>query len=190
MPVRPALPEDVPALADLAAATFPLACPPHLSREAIAGFIAESLSVACFSGYLQDPQRVVLVEESGGVLGGYAMVVLGDPADPEVAGAVTGRPTAQLSKCYVVADHHGTGLAGSLITACLDVAGGRGAHSMWLGTHQDNTRAITFYTKHGFTVVGRRRFTIGGRQEDDVVMERLLPGSSPTPGEPPAVDHR
>lgn len=174
MPVRPALAGDVPALAALAAATFPLACPPRLSGAAIAAFVEDFLSAGRFTAYLQDPHRVVLVEDSGGSLLGYAMVVLGEPADPEVAAAVRGRPTAELSKCYVAADHHGTGAAARLVTAATDAARLRGARSVWLGTNRDNARALAFYTKHGFAPVGRRRFTVGDRQEDDVVMERPL----------------
>ncbi|MHC5557743.1 GNAT family N-acetyltransferase [Kocuria sp. U4B] len=188
MPVRPALTADVPALAELAAGTFPLACPPHLGERAVAAFIEEFLSTGRFTEYLQDPHRVVLVEDTGGTLRGYAMVVLGDPADPEVAGAVAARPAAELSKCYVAAEHHGTGAAARLITACTKAARDRGARAMWLGTNQDNARAITFYTRHGFTVVGRRRFTIGDRQENDVVMERPLVQPSRTRRAPGSVD--
>ena len=40
---------------------------------------------------------------------GYAMVVTGEPADPDVQAALTVRPTAELSKIYVLPDQHGAG---------------------------------------------------------------------------------
>lgn len=174
MPVRSAQPADIDTLAELAADTFPLACPPHLSQQAIAGFIKDNLSPSCFTRYLQDVHRVLLVEETNGRLRGYAMLVLDEPSDPDVAAAVTTRPTAELSKCYVASEHHGTGIAGNLITACFDAARHRGARSIWLGTNESNIRAITFYTRHGFAPAGRRSFLVGDRKENDIVLERLL----------------
>jgi ribosomal protein S18 acetylase RimI-like enzyme len=37
--------------------------------------------------------------------------------------------------------------------------------------NEENARAIRFYEKHGFAKVGRKHFTVGGRVEDDWVLE-------------------
>ncbi|MBE6484757.1 MAG: tRNA (guanosine(37)-N1)-methyltransferase TrmD [Actinomycetaceae bacterium] len=59
--VRPAEPCEAAALAELAAETFPDACPPWLSDVDITAFIAEHLSVQAFTDYLDDPHWVVTV---------------------------------------------------------------------------------------------------------------------------------
>jgi hypothetical protein len=46
--VAEAVEADLPELADVAARTFPLACPPSVTPENIAAFIAENLSQARF----------------------------------------------------------------------------------------------------------------------------------------------
>lgn len=160
--------------AALAAATFPLACPPHTTDAAKAAFIAAHLGEASFAGYLADPARTVLVAEEEGRLVGYTMLVAGEPADPDVAVAVTRRPAIELSKCYVHPDAHGTGAAAALMDASLDVARAAGAASVWLGVNQQNARAQRFYGKHGFARVGVKRFLVGDRHEDDFVLERAL----------------
>jgi diamine N-acetyltransferase len=175
--VRIAAPDDAVALAELAAETFPLACTPGTSAEAIAEFIAEHLTVARFEQYLGDHARILLVAqepEPDARLIGYAMLVTGEPADADAAAAVTARPTIELSKFYARAAAHGTGVAALLMAASVEAASARGAASMWLGTNEQNARALRFYEKHGFSTVGRKRFRLGDRLEHDWVLERPL----------------
>ena len=58
--VRRAGTTDASALADLAAATFPLACPPDSDPDDIADFIATQLSRERFVEYLADDRRVIV----------------------------------------------------------------------------------------------------------------------------------
>ena len=174
MSVRTAAPDDVDALAALAALTFPLACPPGSTARDQQEFIDAVLSPARFREYLVDPSRVVLVADEDGALVGYTMLVFAEPTDPDVAVALTLRPSVELSKCYVHPDHHGAGLAHALMTASLDAGRARDAVGMWLGVNQLNVRAQAFYRRSGFAVVGTKHFTVGTRLEDDYVLERAL----------------
>ena len=190
--IRPALPAEVGPLHDLAALTFPLACPPSTTDAAKAAFIEQHLSRAAFEQYLADPQRLVLVAEGDHVLVGqgdhelvgYAMLVHGEPADPDVAIAVQHRPTAELSKLYVHPDSHGGGVASALVDRALQAAVDRGAVSVWLGVNIHNDRANRFYEKAGFAVVGTKGFTVGEVVEDDYVRERQLVVASLTRARP------
>lgn len=170
--VRGATAGDVPVLARVAAATFGLACPPGMTAERVDAFVAEVLSPQCFERYVADVKRRVLLAEQDGIPLGYAMVVAGEPGDPDVRAVVTTRPTVELSKIYVVPQAHGTGAAGALMDGALDVARAFGAASTWLGVNQQNLRAQRFYRKSGFEQVGTKRFLVGGVHEEDFVMER------------------
>lgn len=172
--VREAAPDDAALLHRLAAATFALACPPHTTIEAIEDFIATTLSEASFAGYLTDPDRALFIAEDEGIAAGYTMVVFGEPADPDAAAAVTGRPTAELSKIYVLEGHHGLGIAPALMERSVTEARERGARTMWLGVNEENERANRFYEKSGFVKVGTKRFLVGDRYEDDFVRELPL----------------
>lgn len=172
--VRRAVASDADALAAVAAVTFPLACPPHTTEEAKADFIRSVLSPERFRGYLADPDRVLfLAEDASGALG-YTMLVRGEPSDTDAASAITRWPTIELSKCYALPGHHGSGVAARLMAASLDEARASGAAGVWLGVNQENERARRFYAKHGFAVIGRKRFLVGDRYEDDFVLERVL----------------
>jgi diamine N-acetyltransferase len=171
--VRRAQAADAPVLAELAAATFALACPPHTTAESIATFIRDVLSLERFEEYLADPSRVLFVAQTDRPVG-YAMLVVGEPADPDVRSALTLRPTAELSKIYVLPEGHGGGASRALMDAALAAARERGAVGVWLGVNQLNERAQRFYGKSGFTRVGTKRFLVGDRYEDDYVLEQGL----------------
>jgi GNAT superfamily N-acetyltransferase len=172
--VSTAVDADVPELADVAALTFPLACPPQATQHDIADFIAENLSRGRFTDYLNDPDRVVLVARADERILGYAILIRGVADDPDVAGAVPLRPAVELSKMYVLADSHGAGVSAALMIAALDEARGVGAACVWLGVNQENQRAQRFYAKHGFEVGGTKTFRLGGRVENDYVMVRAF----------------
>ena len=174
VPVRGATVAELPELAEVAALTFPLACPPHTTDEAKAAFIAAHLTETSFAGYLADPARDVLVAEVDGRIAGYVMLVDGEPTDADVAAAIRIRPTVELSKCYVHPAHQGAGVAAALMAAALEAGVARGAAGIWLGVNQENGRAQAFYGKHGFERVGVKRFLVGERYEDDYVYERSL----------------
>jgi ribosomal protein S18 acetylase RimI-like enzyme len=107
------------------------------------------------------------------------MLVSGPIGDPDVRAVIDGSNSIELSKFYVLADNHGSGIAGELMGATLDAAAATGATSCWLGVNQKNARAARFYTKHGFEVVGTKRFLVGEQWHDDHVRVRLLMGRSP-----------
>jgi len=165
---------DLPEIADVAARTFPLACPPSVTAANIAAFIDENLSWPRFRDYLADPDRAVLAARDDGRMVGYVMLIRGVPDDDDVQQAVTLRPAVELSKMYVLPDCHGAGVSAALMTAALKQAGNLVAKSVWLGVNQHNERAQRFYTKHGFTINGTKTFRLGAGVENDYVMVRPL----------------
>ena len=166
---------DLPELADVAARTFPLACPPSVTAQNITAFIDENLSKARFAEYLADPDRLVLIAREDGRMVGYAMLIRGVPDDEDVRRAVTLRPAVEISKLYVLPDSHGGGVSAALMTGAVKRAEELGAKCVWLGVNQMNQRAQRFYTKHGFSINGTKTFRLGADIENDYVMVRPLP---------------
>jgi ribosomal protein S18 acetylase RimI-like enzyme len=165
---------DAVELAAVAARTFPLACPPSVTLADVASFIDANLSDTRFTEYLADPQRRIFTAGLEGRIIGYAMLIAGVGDDPEVQRAVDFRPAAEISKMYVLAAHHGAGVATALMDAALAAAAEWDAGCVWLGVNQKNERAQQFYKRCGFTVNGTRSFRLGAHTESDYVMIRPL----------------
>ncbi len=155
---------DVAALAEVAADTFPLACPPSAAPADIASFIDANLSDTRFAEYLSDPRRTILIAKQDDRIVGYAMLIRGVEDD-----------RAELSKMYVRPAQHGSGVATALMDAALEAVAESGADSVWLGVNQKNARAQRFYAKSGFAVTGTRTFQLGAHTEHDYVMVRRVP---------------
>jgi ribosomal protein S18 acetylase RimI-like enzyme len=172
--IRQATADDAALLHELAAATFALACPPGTLQSSIDDFVAKNLSIANFESYLADPERDLFIASADEVPAGYTMIVHAEPTDPDVTAAVTTRPTSELSKVYVLAGHHGTGLAAELVRVTVEAARARGAASVWLGVNNENAKANRFYEKQGFVNVGTKHFLVGDKLEDDFVRELVF----------------
>ncbi|MET4058902.1 ribosomal protein S18 acetylase RimI-like enzyme [Arthrobacter sp. UYP6] len=175
--VSPATPADAQELAKLAALTFPLACPPAVTAEDSAAFVAAHLSEDAFVHYLADDSKKILAARQDSDLIGYALLVFSPPSDPEVTEALQQLPgpAAELSKCYVHPAAHGTGTAGALMQAAMDTAVVSGCRTLWLGVNDLNLRAQAFYRKSGFSEVGRKNFTVGGHMFRDFILALPLP---------------
>lgn len=115
---------------------------------------------------LARPQRRTLVAEVDGTWAGYAQLdfAIDPPVPLEVSGAV------QLSRIYLLPEHHGNGVAQRLLTSLRDLAGGQGATAWWLTVWRESPRAIRFYQNQGFRTVGECRFMIGDDPQVDWVM--------------------
>jgi len=173
--IRRADASDAGGLSRLAAATFPLACPPDIALSDLDDFIGDNLSPASFTHMLQDSGRTILAASDGDAMIGYSVLNFAESKDQRVHTALTIHPSAEINKFFVASEHHGHGVAALLMAATLNEASARGVHGVWLGVSAANSRANAFYRRHSFSVVGTKSFTLGTRVlPNDIVRERLL----------------
>lgn len=165
---------DEKALHELAARTFGLACPPGTAQADIDAFVTTHLAVESFTRYLADPDRIIMIVSADDQPAGYSMLVRGPITDPDVAAVVDATTSIELSKFYLAPERHGSGIANALMTETLAAAAATGAESCWLGVNQQNERAARFYAKHGFDIVGVKRFLVGSEWHDDHIRQRAL----------------
>ena len=88
----------------------------------------------------------------------------------------------ELSRFYVSRKFHGSGVAQQMLGIVLAHAELQGSPTLWLSVWQENARAVAFYNKWGFSIIGEGKFLMGEDLQDDHIMERavLLPPTSPT----------
>lgn len=167
--IRPARPDEAPALAQFGERTFRIAFEPDNRRDNIDAYVGVTYTPEQFRADLEDAGRVTLVAEASAAIVAYAQLRNGSPPS-----CVTGQAPIELLRFYVDPQWHGRGIAQAMMDATLAAARERGAQTIWLGVWERNPRAIAFYVKSGFRDVGSKPFLLGDDRQSDRVMERAL----------------
>jgi len=67
---------------------------------------------------------------------------------------------AKLERIYLLEEYHGRKLGLRLLEFNIELAKKAGQHGMWLYTWIENQRAIDFYLRCGFEIIGKYDFRI------------------------------
>jgi len=163
--LRRASPEDAPAVALVAGASFLSTFAGVLDGPDIVAHVAKNSSAAQFAAWSIDPESIVSLAEhpDGGAPVGYTLLTKPDfPID-------TGRYDVELRRIYTLPLAQGTGLGAALMSRAIADATSLGKTRLLLGVLGKNARARTFYERHGFAVIGTRRYLVGRTLCDDYV---------------------
>lgn len=167
--IRAASEGDAAALAQLAEQTF---------RDTFAeSNSAENMQRHCEASYgeqlqlaeIRSPEMETWLVEDGSRLVAYAQLRRGTA--PAV---VSARHPIEIQRFYVLADAHGRGVARALMEQVFARAVQLSADVVWLGVWERNPRAIAFYRKWEFEVVGEHVFKLGDDPQRDLLMRRAL----------------
>jgi diamine N-acetyltransferase len=163
--VRPAQATDAPALAVLAERTFRDAFESRNSPENMDLHCAKYFGTDIQAREIADRTIVSMVAEEAGRLVGYSQLRLSQPSD-----SVRAERPAELWRIYVSREWQGQGIAQALMKDALRKAAGAGSDCLWLGVWEHNPKAIAFYRKFGFEVVGQHTFMLGSESQRDIIM--------------------
>jgi diamine N-acetyltransferase len=130
---------------------------------------AESYGQALQLAEIRDSTRETWIAESDDRLVAFVQLRL-DAASPIISSE---RPV-EIQRFYVDASHHGAGLAHQLMAHVLARAKAAGSAALWLGVWERNPRALAFYRKWAFDVVGEHTFRLGDDPQRDLIMRRDL----------------
>lgn len=167
--IRPAKPSDAASLAALAERTFRETFAADNSAENINLHCAQRFSAEIQGREISDPQLTTVLAEVAGELAGFAQLRLA-----HAAACVKGAQPAELHRIYVANAWHGRGVANELMCAVYAAAARAGSDCIWLGVWERNPRAIAFYRKCGFSVVGDHVFMLGQDQQRDLILAAQL----------------
>jgi ribosomal protein S18 acetylase RimI-like enzyme len=167
--IRTATPSDAALVAALAEQTFREAFSAQNPPEQMDRHCRENFGVDIQAQEIAAPDRLTLLIESQGRAAGFAQLRWAEPP-----GCVGGAAPGEVQRFYLLQEFHGTGVAATLMAACLTALRARGSDVAWLGVWEENPRAIAFYRKEGFAEVGRKVFMVGTDPQRDLVMARTL----------------
>ena len=167
--IRIATIDDAETLTELAWRTFHDAFSSMNSPENMEAYRRQKFTPQEFSAQIADPRATFLIAEIGATPVAYAKL-----CDGEVPACVSGLAPVEIERFYVDRKFHGEGVAQTLMQACFDRARQSGYETAYLGVWENNHRAVAFYHKYGFEIVGSHAFQLGDETQNDFWMERKL----------------
>ncbi|MGB3721996.1 MAG: GNAT family N-acetyltransferase [Pacificimonas sp.] len=172
--IRPAAPDDAARLSLIGKSTFLESFADILPGQDILMHCMHQHSRDDYAARLRSAEDALwLAELPKGAPIGYA--ALSPPDLPEVE---VDDGDIELKRIYVLSRFHGSGVAKQLMDAAVKHARAATRKRLLLGVYGRNGRAIRFYQKHGFSVIGSRKFLVGANRYDDVIMARNLTGET------------
>jgi ribosomal protein S18 acetylase RimI-like enzyme len=163
---RKATVEDTDTIVQLGADTFKAAFGPYHTPEDMDEYLAANFNNEIVQSLLEDVSSHFLLGYEGKKVIGYAM--LREEPHPDF---VSGSNPIELIRFYVTPEVIGLGYGSELMRICLEEALTMGHTTIWLATWQKNERAIRFYERWGFRIVGNATYVIGEDVTDDFIMQ-------------------
>ncbi len=80
----------------------------------------------------------------------------------------------ELERIYVLKKFQGKKIGQSLMNQTIQIAEKRNVEYLWLGVWEKNSRAIAFYEKNGFKIIGTHPFKMGNEIQTDYIMKRNI----------------
>jgi diamine N-acetyltransferase len=169
MIIRPATASDAPALAAFGDKTF-FDTFGHLYPQSDADFFrAQRFSLQqTLADIGTDGRYIQLAFDGEHLIGFLDCGALGLPIE------APNPPGLELYRLYVDVCAKGTGLAQTLMNMAIDWARTNAAAILYLGVYHDNARAIAFYRKFGFEIIGAYQFKVGNTLDDERIMACTL----------------
>tara|TARA_R110002050_G_scaffold95904_1_gene199583 strand:- start:729 stop:1244 length:516 start_codon:yes stop_codon:yes gene_type:complete len=147
--------QDIQALTALAKKTF-IESHGHSAPESdIKNYLSNHYTIAKFEEELADLKNnyhLLFINEE---LAGFSKIIFNQPI-----AAVSDDKITKLERIYILEKFHGQKLGLSLFNFNCELAKANQQKGIWLFTWIENKRAINFYEKLGFVVVGDHNFKV------------------------------
>jgi ribosomal protein S18 acetylase RimI-like enzyme len=169
--IRQPLPDEIKALSKFAAKVYFEAYRngPEIDDRELLSYAHRIFDEAQIRADLASSDSTVLIATAKEVIVGFAKIVI-----KAENSRVNGYNPAFLSRLYTSANVHGTGVGQALLTYCVEVSRQSVCDVVWLKVWEFSSRAIRFYKRNGFSVIGEAPFFLGDRFYTDLLMEKPL----------------
>lgn len=160
---------DLETLQQIGKKTFYETFAKHNSEEEMQKYLAESFSSEKLLKELNTPdsQFFIAWEEENPV--GYLKINFGASQTE-----LQDETSMEIERIYVKSSHHGKKVGQLLYDKALEIALQQQKKYIWLGVWEENKRAVSFYSKNGFTQFDKHIFRLGDEEQTDLMMKKVL----------------
>ena len=169
--IRPARPEDAPALSTLGRVTFVetfvegfgIPYPP----ADLVPFLNVAFGLETITASLADPAGAWWVAEVDGAVVAFATTGPNSLPHPDA------RPShAELKRLYVAKSAQGLGLGTKLLAVALEWMDANGDGPQWIGVWSGNLKAQKLYAAYGFEKAGEYDYPVGTWRDHEFILRR------------------
>ena len=147
--------EDATLLSHLGTQTFRESHGHSAAEEDIEGYIERRLSPDALALELGDPANHFYICLIDGMPAGYVKLIP-DCGHPELERV----HITKLERLYILRDYYGSGIGQRLLDQAIECSKSLDQSGMWLYAWTENHRAVAFYVRNGFRIVGHYDFEI------------------------------
>lgn len=164
--IRKATIEDAELLSQLGAITFSEAFGEVNTREDLESYLQSAFSIHQMKSEIEEDGNVFFLLFQNDEAIAYAKLNTNERVN-----ALEGKKTVQIQRIYARKKALGTGIGALLMQQCISESLAKGMEVIWLTVWQQNLRAVEFYKKWGFEIIGEKQFMVGKKLYNDHVMK-------------------
>lgn len=153
--ITKAKPQDAKILAQIAKDSFLPAHGHSASKEDIDNYVSENFNEAKFIEEISNPNNHYYIIYEANKIAGYSKIMLNTPNTNIDVQNIT-----CLSRLYILKEFYDKNLGKQLFNFMMELSKQHKQIGVWLYVWIENHRAINFYTKMGFKIVGAHNFKI------------------------------
>ena len=124
-------------------------------KKDIEAYLENSFSLKNFEKELKNPENLYYLIYYKGTIAGYSKIIFNNKC-PEISN----KNITYMSRLYLLKEFYGLGLGKQLMNFNINLAKENNQKGIWLKVWVENEKAIRFYTKTGFKIVGKSGFKI------------------------------
>lgn len=152
---------DFELLANIGKQTFIESHGISASKEDIDVYVSKKYTNEIVKKDLGDPANIYHILYYNGEPAGYSKIIFDSP----YAGSGMQNIT-KFERLYLLKQFYELKLGASLFNFNIDLSKNHGQAGAWLFVWKENHRAVNFYFKHGFTIIGSYDFPISPRHSN------------------------
>lgn len=167
--IRPVSVENLIELQEISLQTFRETFAEQNDPEQLSNYLKKAFESEKLKLELQNPDSFFYFLKEGTKTLGYLKLNTKSAQSDNVLDSAL-----EIERIYVFKNEHGKGLGNFLMNFALEEARKRNLLCVWLGVWERNTKAITFYERHGFETFANHPFKLGDETQKDLLMKRFI----------------
>jgi ribosomal protein S18 acetylase RimI-like enzyme len=161
--------EDISGLSEFAARTFYQAYGWYNTEENMKNYVEKYFSKENLCKEIREPETEIYILTEDEKIKGY--VKSGRQNNLEI---LKDYSHMEIERIYVDNSDQRNGFGKTMLDFIIQKAKEKNSQFLWLGVWQKNEKAIAFYSKNGFKIIGTTTFILGDDDQDDFIMAREL----------------